>query len=223
MNSPNTLPEIDLVLFTHDHYDHLDLASVEKLRGKTRQFYVALGVKRHLAAWGVDDAIVQEFDWWDEADFEGLRLTFTPTRHFSGRGLTDRAKSLWGGWVLDDGQHRIWFSGDGGYGDHFKEVGQRLGPFDIGFMECGQYGEYWPLIHMFPDESVQAALDAGVKRAMPVHWAAFVLSFQHSWYEPATTFCKLAEEKGLNHFTPRLGEVFGMDGEGDATWIMEAS
>ncbi|MEZ4685438.1 MAG: MBL fold metallo-hydrolase [Bacteroidia bacterium] len=225
--SKNTLdliddfPEIDLILITHDHYDHLDLASIEKLRGKTAQFFVALGVKRHLEAWGVDCAIIREFDWWDSADFQGIGITFTPTRHFSGRGLRDRAKSLWGGWVLDTGEKRIWFSGDGGYGSHFKTIGEKLGPFDFGFMECGQYGEYWPLIHMFPKESVQAALDAGVKKAMPVHWGGFVLSFQHSWYEPALIFCETAKEKGLAYMTPQLGEVFSMNDERDEGWILQ--
>jgi len=120
--SENTLdliddfPEIDLIVLTHDHYDHLDLASIEKLKHKTKHYYVAVGVKRHLEAWGVKSDSITEFDWWQSQTFEDIEITFTPTRHFSGRGLTDRGKTLWGGWVFKTSNENIWFSGDGGYG-----------------------------------------------------------------------------------------------------------
>ncbi|NND34101.1 MAG: hypothetical protein HKN76_16050 [Saprospiraceae bacterium] len=201
------LPEIDLVLLTHDHYDHLDLASINELKGKVKKFFVAMGVRRHLLAWGIHPDLIVEFDWWKQQDFHGINITFTPTRHFSGRGLTDRAKSLWGGWVIKTSDQSVWFSGDGGYGNHFKEIGQRLGPFDFGFMECGQYNDHWRPIHLFPDESVQAAIDAGVKLAMPVHWAAFSLSFQHTWFEPAEDFVSTALSRNLPFSVPLLGEV----------------
>ncbi|MFT5513257.1 MAG: L-ascorbate metabolism protein UlaG (beta-lactamase superfamily) [Bacteroidia bacterium] len=135
------LPEIDLMLLSHDHYDHLDFDSIQLLKGKTKQFFVAIGVKRHLVQWGIEADLITEFDWWDANTFSNIDITFTPTRHFSGRGLKDRARSLWGGWVFRTETDNIWFSGDGGYGDHFKEVGKRLGPFDFAFMECGQYNE----------------------------------------------------------------------------------
>lgn len=162
-------PEIDLVLISHDHYDHLDYESILKLKGKTKHFYVALGVKRHLVSWGIDLKKITEFNWWEETFFENIKITFTPTRHFSGRGFTDRAKSLWGGWAFKTGEENIWFSGDSGYGKHFAEIGTRLGPFDFAFMECGQYNENWHQIHMYPEESVQAAIDARVQNMMPVH------------------------------------------------------
>jgi L-ascorbate metabolism protein UlaG (beta-lactamase superfamily) len=141
--SENTLdlieqfPPIDLALMTHDHYDHLDLASIKKLKGKTAKWYVALGVGRHLESWGISDSIITEFDWWDKAEFQGIDFTFTPSRHFSGRGINDRAKSLWGGWVMKSADHNLYWSGDGGYGDHFKEISAKFGPFDFGFIECG--------------------------------------------------------------------------------------
>lgn len=211
--SENTLglidefPQIDLVVISHDHYDHLDYESILKLKTKAKQFYVALGVKRHLVSWGIEADSITEFDWWDEAVFENIKITFTPTRHFSGRGLTDRAKSLWGGWVFKTETENIWFSGDSGYGTHFKEIGTRLGPFDFAFMECGQYNENWHQIHMYPEESVQAALDAKVQNMIPVHWAGFALA-QHSWTEPVERFVAKAQGEKLNCITPKIGQLF---------------
>jgi L-ascorbate metabolism protein UlaG (beta-lactamase superfamily) len=199
------IPELDLVVLSHDHYDHLDYASIQKLKDKTKYFFVALGVGRHLEKWGIDKDIITEFDWWDAQLFNNIRITFTPTRHFSGRGLTDHSKSLWGGWVFTTTTENIWFSGDGGYGEHFKEIGQLMGPFDFAFVECGQYSEFWPQIHMFPEESVQAVIDAGTRKVMPVHWAGFALS-QHSWTNPADRFVSEAEKRELNYVLPGLGE-----------------
>lgn len=204
----DTLPEIDLVLLTHDHYDHLDYASIQRLTGKVKQYFVALGVKRHLVRWGIPADLITEFDWWDHRIFEEIEVHFTPTRHFSGRGLTDRLKSLWGGWVFKMPTETIWFSGDGGYGQHFKEIGKRLGPFDFAFMECGQYNEDWRPIHLFPDECVQAALAARAAKAMPVHWGGFALSYQHTWYEPAEAFKQAAARAGLAYGFPTLGSIF---------------
>lgn len=212
------LPDPDLVLITHDHYDHLDYKSIRHLKDKVRQWYVALGVKRHLMHWGVEASRIEEFDWWDARTFEGIHITFTPTRHFSGRGLTSMAKCLWGGWALKTSSENIWFSGDGGYEAHFKEIGTRLGPFDFGMMECGQYNTDWAQIHMFPDEAVKAALDAGVRVAMPVHWAGFNLSYFHAWYEPAETFVRHAEEVGLRSLTPTLGEIFEVNSRSNPWW-----
>lgn len=200
------LPEIDLVLITHDHYDHLDYASIKKLKGKVKQYFVALGVGRHLVEWGIPKENIKEFDWWDAENFQEIRITFTPSRHFSGRGLTDRAKSLWGGWVFRTPEENLYFSGDGGYGKHFLEVGEKLGPFDFAWMECGQYNENWHQIHMYPEESVQAALDAKVKKAMPVHWGGFALAL-HSWTDPITRFVSEADKSGLKIHHPQIGEL----------------
>ena len=127
-------PQVDLILFTHYHYDHLDFDSIQMLKHKTKKYFVALGLKRHLIRWGVQADLITEFDWWNDTMLEDIQITFTPTRHFSGRGLTDRAKCLWGGWVFKTEKENIWFSGDSGYGMHFKLVGEQLGPFDFGFM-----------------------------------------------------------------------------------------
>jgi L-ascorbate metabolism protein UlaG (beta-lactamase superfamily) len=221
--SQNTLdlidefPEIDLVLISHDHYDHLDYDSIQKLKGKTKNFYVALGVKRHLVSWGIPEDTITEFDWWDEIPFDDIQITFTPTRHFSGRGLADKAKSLWGGWALKTVNENILFSGDSGYGEHFKEIGTRLGPFDFGFMECGQYNENWHQIHMYPEESIQASIDANVKNMMPVHWAGFALA-QHIWTEPVERFIQEATSKNRSYCLPQIGELFDSNHSQTPTW-----
>ncbi len=201
-------PTIDLILITHDHYDHLDYDSIQKLKPKAKQYFVALGLKRHLVRWGVEEALITEFDWWDAAALADIQITFTPTRHFSGRGLTDRAKCLWGGWVFKTAKENLWFSGDGGYGKHFQTVGERLGPFDFAFMECGQYNDDWRPIHLFPDESVQAAIDGQAKKIMPVHWAGFALSYQHTWQEPVEAFVQAAQEAKVDYLLPPLGQLF---------------
>ena len=210
--SENTLdliddfPEIDLLIMTHDHYDHLDLASIEKLQSKVGVYFVGLGVGRHLEAWGIDPNKITEFDWWDEQNFEDIKITYTPTRHASGRGINDQSQCLWGGWVFKTEKQNIYFSGDGGYGDHFKDIGKKLGPFDFGFIECGQYNENWHQIHMYPEESVQAAFDAGVKKALPIHWCGFALA-QHHWKDPIQRFYKESKAKNLEISTPNIGEI----------------
>lgn len=206
LNQLDQFPVIDAVLLTHDHYDHLDMKSIEKLKSKVKHFYVALGVGRHLEKWGVDSGKIIEFDWWDEIAFDNIKLVFTPGRHFSGRGLFDRAKSIWGGWVIQSDNYNIYWSGDSGFDEHFKEVGKLYGPFDLGFMECGQYHKYWRPIHMFPEETVEASIDAQVNMAVPVHWGGFTLAV-HPWDEPIEQFVHNAKIQKLNHLTPAIGEV----------------
>lgn len=204
------LPDLDAILITHDHYDHLDFASIARLKEKADTFYVAMGVSRHLERWGIPSSQITEFDWWDEDFLDPVRLIFTPSRHFSGRGPTDRTRSLWGGWVFMTDSHRIYWTGDGGYGNHFKQVGERYGPFQWIFTECGQYNELWHQIHMYPEECVQAALDAGAQVAMPVHWAGFTLAMHH-WKEPVNRFVRAAGEKGLEICCPPLGQLVKID------------
>lgn len=198
-------PEIDLMLMTHDHYDHLDLASIFRLKTKVKKYLVGLGVKRHLIRWGVSADQIIEADWWNEYKEDSLTITYTPSRHFSGRGPTDREKSLWGGWVIASQNEKLYFSGDGGYGEHFKVIGERLGPFDFGMMECGQYNELWHQIHMYPEEAILAAEDAGVKKIMPVHWGGFSLAL-HGWKEPVERFHKEAIKKKTQVVYPKPGE-----------------
>jgi L-ascorbate metabolism protein UlaG (beta-lactamase superfamily) len=199
------LPMIDAVLLSHDHYDHLDYDSIKKLQGKVRQFFVPLGVASHLESWGVDREKIKEHDWWDESEFEGLTLACTPSRHFSGRSLTDRNTTLWCSWVLIGQETKIYFSGDSGYGPHFAKIGETYGPFDMTFMECGQYDERWGAIHMMPEETVQAHLDVKGDIMIPIHWAAFSLAF-HDWTEPIERVTKAAQQRGVVISTPKIGE-----------------
>lgn len=200
------LPAIDAVILSHDHYDHLDYGSIIKLKSKVKQFIVPLGVAGHLVRWGIDPAIIQEHDWWDEFTFRGLTLASTPARHFSGRGLGGRDSSLWCSWVILSEQTRLFFSGDSGYGPHFKEIGSKYGPFDLTLMECGQYNERWAGIHMMPEETVQAHLEVRGKLMIPIHWGAFSLAL-HSWIDPVERAVSEAVKLNAAIATPRIGET----------------
>ena len=203
--SIDSLPNIDVVLISHDHYDHLDYGSIKKLKNKVEQFYVPLGIKAHLVSWGIDENKVKEFDWWESISLNGIEFVSTPARHFSGRGVTNRNSTLWCSWVLKSESTSIFFSGDSGYGEHFKEIGDKYGPFDFSMMECGQYNEQWSQIHMLPEETIQASIDVQSKLTMPIHWGAFKLAL-HSWDDPIKRATKAAEELKVNITTPILGE-----------------
>ncbi|UII78006.1 MBL fold metallo-hydrolase [Flagellimonas sp. HMM57] len=199
------LPIIDAVLISHDHYDHLDYESIRKLKDKVGHFYVPLGVDVHLKAWGVSSAAITEMDWWQEEVFSDLTFVCTPAQHFSGRRFNDRQSTLWSSWVIQSTSENIFFSGDSGYSDHFKVIGEKYGPFDFAMMECGQYNESWPDIHMFPEETVQAGIDVKAKCIMPIHWGGFKLSL-HSWTDPVERATKKSKALDVNLITPRIGE-----------------
>ncbi len=199
------LPKIDAVLISHDHYDHLDYGSIKKLKDKVTMFYTPLGVGVHLQKWGIEKERIVEMDWWQETTFENLIFKCTPAQHFSGRGLTDRASTLWCSWIIESETENIFFSGDSGYGPHFKEIGETYGPFDFAMLECGQYNEMWPEIHMFPEQTVQAGIDIKAKVFMPIHWGAFKLGM-HPWIEPVERVTKKAEDSEINVIVPKIGE-----------------
>lgn len=206
------LPFIDAVLFSHDHYDHLDYGTIKKLRDKTGRFFVPLGVGSHLERWGVAPGNIEEHNWWDEMEFQGLSLACTPSRHFSGRSLTDRNATLWCSWIITGQEEKIFFSGDSGYGPHFKEIGEKYGPFDLALMECGQYDERWAALHMMPEETVQAHIDVKGKLMIPIHWGAFTLSV-HDWTDPVERAQKAAKERGVLICTPKIGETVHVSSE----------
>lgn len=199
------LPEIDAIIMSHDHYDHLDYGSIMKLKEKTKQFYMPLGVGAHFRKWGVPEERIHELDWWDDITLDSLKFTCTPARHFSGRSFA-RAVTLWSSWVIQSSDKSIYFSGDSGYGPHFKEIGKRFGSFDYAMMECGQYNEKWQAIHMMPEETIQAAMDINAKITQPIHWGAFTLSL-HSWTDPIVRAQAAADNKGVTLCTPEIGEA----------------
>jgi len=204
------LPKIDAIIISHDHYDHLDYGSIKILKEKTNKFFVPLGVGAHLASWGIDTNDIKEHNWWDESNYEGIKLAFTPSRHFSGRGLTNGSSTMWGSWVVKGKSKNIYFSGDSGYGPHFKEIGEKYGPFDFAMMECGQYNEKWANIHMAPEETTQASIDVKAKVMMPIHWGAFSLAL-HAWDDPIIRVSKKAKELQLPMSTPKIGEEILLD------------
>ncbi|MBY6036559.1 MBL fold metallo-hydrolase [Fictibacillus nanhaiensis] len=212
------LPSIDLVILSHDHYDHLDYGSIKKLQSKVRQFIVPLGVGGHLERWGVNSDSIRECNWWDSVEFENLSIVCTPARHFSGRGLRDRNTTLWCSWAVKGQDTNLYFSGDSGYGPHFKEIGEKLGPFDVTLMECGQYHEKWSSIHMIPEETIQAHLDVKGRTLIPIHWGAFTLSL-HDWTDPVERAIKAAKKYNVAISTPRIGEIVKLDREfPQSTW-----
>jgi len=209
--SVNDMPAIDVLIITHDHYDHLDYETVTKLRTKVKHVYTSLGVASHLVYWGYDRNRITELDWWQSATLpNNIQLTAAPARHFSGRGFK-RFPTLWSSFILSTDDYKIYIGADSGYDNHFKEIGERFGPFDLGILENGQYNKAWPQIHMFPEESVQAGMDIGAKVLLPVHWAKFDISL-HPWDDPIKRFSATAKEKGVQITTPLIGEPVVIDG-----------
>lgn len=210
------LPDIDAVILSHDHYDHLDMETIQKLRDKTKLFLVPLGVAAHLIRWGIPEDRIVELDWWQNHTLNGkIRFTAAPARHFSGRGLTDRDETLWCSWVVQTGGRRVFFSGDSGYGKHFKQIGEKFGPFDLAMMECGQYGNDWPLIHMKPEETLAAFDDLKGKVLLPVHWGKFKLSL-HSWTDPVERIRAGMDTRKV--MTPVVGAVVSADSPVASPW-----
>jgi L-ascorbate metabolism protein UlaG (beta-lactamase superfamily) len=203
------LPPITGVILSHDHYDHLDYAAIQKLAPKVDHFITPLGVGDRLIGWGVPAAKVQQFDWWQGTTLGGLQLVATPAQHFSGRTLSDRNSTLWASWVLIAGQGadqvRIFFSGDTGYFDGFKAIGERFGPFDLTLIETGAYNADWPDVHMQPEESLQAHRDVKGRHLFPIHNGTFDLSL-HPWVEPFERITALAAAAQVPLVAPVMGE-----------------
>lgn len=196
---------IDVLLLTHDHYDHLDYKTVTALAPKVKQICTSLGVASHLEYWGIPAAKITELDWWQEGFFANdITLTATPARHFSGRSFK-RAQTLWSSFVLNLHGYTLYLGGDSGYDSHFKIIGDKFGGFDVALLENGQYGKNWPYIHMLPEQTLQAANDLGTKVLMPVHWAKFTLAL-HPWNEPIKRLIAAKETCRAQITTPQIGE-----------------
>lgn len=204
------LPAIDAVIISHDHYDHLDYDSIIALKEKVAHYYVPLGVGVHLEAWGIKKSQITEMDWWEETALGTIQLTCTPAQHFSGRKIGAEQSTLWSSWVIQHKEEKIFFSGDSGYSDHFKEIGAQYGPFDLALMECGQYNESWADIHMMPEETAQAGIDLKARAIMPIHWAGFKLAL-HDWTDPVERVTAAGKLSHLPVITPQIGTVIHLD------------
>jgi L-ascorbate metabolism protein UlaG (beta-lactamase superfamily) len=201
------ITEVDVILISHNHYDHLNKFSIQSLNSKTKKFIVPLAVGAQLEEWGVSADKIVELDWWEELRVdENLTIIATPAQHFSGRGLTDRDETLWASFVIKGLFHKIFYSGDSGYFDGFKQIGEVYGPFDLTFIETGAYNEKWHFIHMFPEETVQAHIDLQGKILHPIHWATFNLSL-HSWFEPMERLTDAADSLKVKTAIPVVGET----------------
>lgn len=204
------MPRIDVLVITHDHYDHLDYATILKLKDKVGMFITSLGVGSHLEYWGVPASKIKELDWWETASVnEDTKFTAAPARHFSGRGFI-RNKTLWSSFIFQTNGYRIYLGGDSGYDAHFAKIGNEYGPFDLAILEDGQYNAFWANIHMMPEETARAASDLKAKVLLPVHWGKFSLA-THAWDESISRVLKEAEKLNVKVITPEIGEQVVLD------------
>lgn len=202
------MPHIDLVVISHDHYDHLDYPSIRELAKREVPFVTSLGVGAHLEAWGVPPERIFELDWWESYTLPNADLTVTaaPSQHFSGRGLKDRNSTLWSSMVIKSPKHSVFFSGDTGLTTEYAVIRERLGPFDLVMLEVGAFHPAWGDIHLGPEHALEAYALLGGGAFLPVHWGTFSLAM-HAWDQPAETLLTLGSKQGAQLVMPRLGEA----------------
>lgn len=201
------LPELGAVLISHDHYDHLDTATVDALVAtQTAPFVVPLGVGEHLSRWGVPGRRIVELDWDQSHRVDGLTLTCTEARHFSGRSFGANT-TLWGSWVVAGDRHRVYFGGDSGYTPGYQDIGESHGPFDLTILPIGAYDSRWPDVHMDPDEALRAHRELRGQVMLPIHWATFDLAF-HDWADPVEWVVEEAAHSGVRLALPPPGGRF---------------
>jgi L-ascorbate metabolism protein UlaG (beta-lactamase superfamily) len=201
------LPPVDVVLITHDHYDHLDYPTIRALARTGVPFVTSLGVGAHLESWGVPAERIVELDWWESHTLPGAELTITaaPSQHFSGRGLKDRNATLWSSLAVRSRRHAVFFSGDTGLTTEYRTIRERLGPFDLVMLEVGAFHPAWGDIHLGPENALEALALLGGGALLPVHWGTFSLAM-HAWDDPAETLLALAPRRDARLVMPRLGE-----------------
>ncbi|MBL8915096.1 MAG: MBL fold metallo-hydrolase [Archangium sp.] len=206
-SSLDELPELDAVLLSHDHYDHLCRYTMLALAKKTMPIVTSLGVGQHLENIGIAPQRIHELDWGESVDIKGVRFTAEPCQHFSGRGLSDRNSTLWASYVIQTANRKVFFSGDTGLTEQYKDIGARHGKFDLVMLEVGAWHESWGAIHLGPANALTAFEWLGGGTLFPVHWGTFNLAL-HDWDEPAETLIKLAGDQKKRIITPRIGQVF---------------
>jgi L-ascorbate metabolism protein UlaG (beta-lactamase superfamily) len=215
------LPRLDAVVISHDHYDHLDMATIQELvKLQAVPFITSLGVGAHLQAWGVPPERIVELDWWEHWQHPRaeLRIHAAPSQHFSGRSLNDRNATLWSSMVIETPQHRVFFSGDTGLTSEYAAIRERFGPFDLVMLEVGAFHPSWGDIHLGPENALKALQHLGGGAFLPVHWGTFSLAL-HDWDQPAETLLELGPRQGAQLLMPRLGEaVEPAKGEPAAPW-----
>lgn len=203
------IPEIDYLLITHDHWDHLDYPTVSQLCDKIRHVVTPTGVGSYFRKWGFPESVITEGEWFSTVEQGDLTLHILPSQHFSGR-LFKRNPTLWGSFAIITPHHRLYFGGDSGYGPHFQEIYQRVGAFDISVLECGQYDDDWPRIHMTPEQTARAASDLHSTALLPSHNSKFKLA-HHAWYEPLERISAASRHHSWRLKTPRIGERINID------------
>ncbi|WP_428143646.1 MBL fold metallo-hydrolase [Chryseobacterium joostei] len=207
---PEDIPEIDYLIITHDHFDHLDYPTVQSIRDRTHKAIVPLGVGVHLERWEYKENQLIEEEWGAEVELKNnIKIAFTPARHFSGRRVRQN-DTLWASYVLETPTKKIFLGGDSGYDSHFKMIGEKYGPFNYAILENGQYGEAWRYIHTLPEDVIQASIDINAKKIIPVHAAKFALAL-HPWNEPLQKITSLGKEQNLDILTPIIGEVVDLN------------
>lgn len=205
------LPLPDVIVISHDHYDHLEESTARYFADKGVRFLVPLGVGRHLEGWGIDPNLIDELDWWEHKEINSVTLTAAPANHNSGRGLFDSNKTLWASWAIQADAGSVFYSGDTAYGEHFTEIGERLGPFDLSFIEVAanvKDGKGYPVEgwgHMQASHTMQAHLDVQAEKLFPVHWSTYEL-FLHRWDEPVNDLIEEASMHGATLVTPMVGD-----------------
>ncbi|MFA8449354.1 MAG: MBL fold metallo-hydrolase [Bacteroidales bacterium] len=202
----NELPEIDVILITHDHYDHLDKNSIQFFKNKRNIFVTPIALGMHLKKWGIKKDRIKELDWWENYIYKNIEFIATPSLHYSSRVFGRKNKTLWASFVVKTKNNNIFISGDGGYGSHFKTIGEKYGPFDIAFIESGQYNISWKNIHLMPNEWEKTYKDLKAKRYFPTHYGMFYLS-PHPWNEPLEKLYEMSKLNKINLITPVLGEI----------------
>ncbi|MEN9307781.1 MAG: hypothetical protein RL173_1713 [Fibrobacterota bacterium] len=201
----DSLPALDAVLISHNHFDHLDRGVVEGLKKRDPRYVVGLGLGETLEKWGVPAHRITELDWWDSAHVGEVEIVSTPARHASGRGLFDQGKTLWMGFAIKADSHSVYYSGDTGPFQAATEIGKRLGPFDFTLIECGQYDPAWPDWHMAPEQSLSLHKAVRGKVMMPVHWGLFRLAY-HSWKDPVERLLAANSDGSATIVVPRPGQ-----------------